>query len=419
MIDSIASAYSPPFRVVAKYFVTAIFAFVAFNLMLVLNYNDIGGHHFQPKLLSITHIATLGFITMTIFGAMIQLVPVVLEVKLFSSILAEIQYWIFTTGIVLLVYKFWNFGSAISFTLPAIILNISFLLFSINIVVSMFRVKRWNIIGTHLASAIFWLLVTGIGALLLTLNLDRPYIKIDHLQYLKLHVITAFVGWVGMVVMGVSYKLIPMFSLSYGYKITLAKWAFGLANFGLLGLNWIMHYAQTGIYTLFFGLIILIGISFYLIQISQIFRKRLRRKLDIGLQWTVASFVILTVITLLNYSFLVVDYESIRSLTIVYGFLILVGFASVLIIGQMYKIIPFLVWYHKYSSKVGVENVPMLKDMFNESLANFQYYLMILGTFLSVLGIGLHLSLLKLIGFSVLAVNSLIFLLNMYKIFTS
>ncbi len=68
--NQIASAYSPPFRIVAKYFIAAIISFVIFNLLLTLNYEDISGHHFQPKILSVTHIATLGFITMIIFGAM-------------------------------------------------------------------------------------------------------------------------------------------------------------------------------------------------------------------------------------------------------------------------------------------------------------------------------------------------------------
>ena len=96
--ESIVSAYAPPFKIVAKYFTAAMISFVMLNLLLVLNYSLIGGQHFQPKILSINHIATLGWITMIIFGAMFQLVPVVLETKLFSEKLAEIQFWIYLVG---------------------------------------------------------------------------------------------------------------------------------------------------------------------------------------------------------------------------------------------------------------------------------------------------------------------------------
>lgn len=417
--NQIASAYSPPFRIVAKYLIAAIISFVILNLLLTLNYEDISGHHFQPKILSITHIATLGFITMIIFGAMFQLVPVVLEVKLFSTILAEVQFWIFATGIVLLVYKFWHFGSAFSFTLPAILLNTAMLIFSVNIIASMIKVKKWNLTGTYLASSIFWLLTTAVAGLLLSINLDKPFIKLSHLQYLKLHVITAFVGWVGMVVMGVSFKLIPMFTLSHDFKLNLARWAVVLINIGLLGVNWIMHYPDTQIFNLLFGSMIFAGMLLYLIQIYIIFKQRIRKKLDIGLKFTAIALFILGVTILLNFSFLFFNYENVINLTLAYGILFIVGFASTLIVGQMYKIVPFLVWYHKYSSKVGIEKVPMLKDMFNEKLAEFQLYLMITGLVISIISLSFQLKVLLLFGFLILLISSIIFSFNMIKIFRS
>lgn len=417
--NSIASAYSPPFRIVAKYFIAAIVSFVLMNFMLMINYNDVNGHHFQPKILSITHIATLGFITMIIFGAMFQLVPVVLEVKLFSTILAEIQFWIYTFGVIGLVYKFWYFGSGLSFTLPAIFLNIAMFIFAFNIIASMIKVKNWNMTGTFLAAAIFWLIVTAIAGILLAVNLDHPYIKINHLQYLKLHANVAFIGWVTMVIMGVSFKLIPMFTLSHGYELTLAKWAFALINFGLLGINWIMHYADTGTYNSIFGIAITVGLILYLIQIYIIFKKRVRRKLDIGLKFSAVSFSMSGLSTLLGFSFLFIEYENIANLTLVYGFMIIVAYISTLIVGQMYKIVPFLVWYHKYSSKVGMEKVPMLKDMFNENLAELNLYLMLVGIIISILCFLSQINILLLIGFVLLFISSVIFSYNMIKVFRS
>ncbi|NPV11170.1 MAG: hypothetical protein HPY57_05185 [Ignavibacteria bacterium] len=416
---SVAGIYSPPFKIVVKYFIAAIISFIIFNLMLVIDYKSISGHHFQPKILSINHILTLGFITMIIFGAMFQLVPVVLEVKLFSTILAEIQFWIYTFGVILLTYKFYYFSSNLSFVLPALLLSLAMMIFTINIVISMTKVKKWNITGSYLASALFWLLITALAGYLLSKNLDKPFIKINHLQYLKLHAITAFVGWVSMVVMGVSFKLIPMFTLSHGYKLTLAKWSFVLINIGLLGINWIMHYPDTGFYNLIFGVLIFSGIILYLIQIFIIFKKRIRKKLDIGLKFSAFAFIMMGFSLLLNFSFLFFNYESIKNLTLLYGFTVLVGYVSFLIVGQMYKIVPFLVWYHKYSSKVGLQQVPMLKDMFNEKLAEIQFYLMIAGLVLLVPSLMIEIEILVFISFLLFALSSFIFGYNMITIFRS
>lgn len=416
---SVAGIYSPPFKIVVKYFIAAIISFIIFNLMLVIDYKSISGHHFQPKILSINHILTLGFITMIIFGAMFQLVPVVLEVKLFSTILAEIQFWIYTFGVILLTYKFYYFSSNLSFVLPALLLSLAMVIFTINIVISMTKVKKWNITGSYLASALFWLLITALAGYLLAKNLDKPFIKINHLQYLKLHAITAFVGWVSLVVMGVSFKLIPMFTLSHGYKLTLAKWSFVLINIGLLGINWIMHYPDTGFYNLIFGVLIFAGIILYLIQILIISKKRIRKKLDIGLKFSAFAFIMMGFSSLLNFSFLFFNYESIKNLTLLYGFTVLVGYVSFLIVGQMYKIVPFLVWYHKYSSKVGLQQVPMLKDMFNEKLAEIQFYLMIAGLVLLVPSLMIEIEILVFISFLLFALSSFIFGYNMITIFRS
>src|SRR3989304_9901023 len=106
---NLASTLAPPFSMVSKYFIASVLSFVLLCGLMVLFSADIHGHHFQPKLLAMTHIATLGWITMVIFGAMFQLVPVVLEVRLFSARLGEIQFWIYTAGTAGLGYGFWFF----------------------------------------------------------------------------------------------------------------------------------------------------------------------------------------------------------------------------------------------------------------------------------------------------------------------
>ncbi|HAB52751.1 MAG: hypothetical protein A2315_08080 [Ignavibacteria bacterium RIFOXYB2_FULL_35_12] len=415
--SSIASAYSPPFRIVSKYFIAAIVAFVTLNLFLLLSHSNIIGHHFNPKILSITHIATLGWVTMIIFGALFQLIPVVLEVNLFSEVLAEIQFWIFLIGVIGMVYCFWHFNIGMLMNISAILLNLAMFIFSFNIIMTFTKVKKWNITGLYLAAAIFHLIVTAIAGLLLAINLGYPFIKIDHLQYLNLHVHVAFIGWVSMVVMGVTYKLIPMFTLSHGYPMTYAKCAFWMINFGLLGITTIMHYEDTTFLHFIFTPMISLGIAFFLVQVHIIFKNRVRKKLDAGLTFSSYAYLMLGLTTILGTVIAFIDHQNIINLTLIYGYMIIFGYLSMLIIGQMYKIVPFLVWYHKYSSKVGLEKVPMLKDMFNEKLAQYGFYLMIAAIIGSVCSLTFKTEVGLIISFALMFINSIIFSFNMITIF--
>lgn len=325
-IGSLSTSYSPPFKIVSKYFISAIVSLMTFNFLLLINYNNMTGHHFQPKVLSITHIATLGWITMVIWGAMFQLVPVVLELKLFSELLAEVQFWLYLVGVILITYNFYNFDSNLSFTLPAILLNLAMYIFTFNIVASLTSIKNWNLIASFFVSALFWLVITAIAGLLLARNLDHPYIKIDHLQYLKLHANVAFIGWVAMVIMGVSLKLIPMFILSHNFTTQFAKGALILINIGLLGINYIFHYKDISYLYYVFTPIIVVGLLLYLIQVYVIFKNRIRKKLDVGLKYTRVAYIFFGISILIGSFTSFFYYENIKNFTLVYVFSVLLGF---------------------------------------------------------------------------------------------
>ncbi len=373
----VSTAYAPPFRIVLKYFLTAIFSYLLINILLVFNFDTFQGHHFQPKILSITHIATLGWITMIIFGALFQLIPVVLQVKLFSEVLAEIQYWIFTLGVFTLVYSFWFFTIDIPLTIGASLINLGVLIFLINVIATFTKVKEWNLTATYLSAALFYLLITAAAGLLLAVNLGFPYIEGNHLVYISYHVNIAVVGWVAMVIMGVTFKLIPMFTLSHNFSNKSGKIAFGLINAGLIGFLYELHAPQIKYLYIISAVLTALGIFFFLYQVYLIFKKRIRKKLDAALKFTAAAYAFFGITTVSSFIFLLVDYTTIRNLSLAYGYLIFFGFISMLIVGQMYKILPFLTWYHKYSSIAGLEKVPTLREMYNEKLSYISFALML------------------------------------------
>lgn len=67
------------------------------------------GHYFNPKLLGITHLLTLGWVSMVISGALYQLLPVVWEVKLFGERLGSAAFGLLGAGAVAIAVSFWQF----------------------------------------------------------------------------------------------------------------------------------------------------------------------------------------------------------------------------------------------------------------------------------------------------------------------
>jgi hypothetical protein len=98
-----------------------------------------------------------------------------------------------------------------------------------------------------------------------------------------------------------------------------------------------------------------------------------------------------------------------------YGFLGLVGVISFALIGMLYKIIPFLVWFGSYSGKVGLAKVPALADLYSERLQIAGYFTFVFGIAISSVAILLANGLLIRLGGLLLAASLATLLLNVAR----
>jgi hypothetical protein len=65
----------------------------------------------------------------------------------------------------------------------------------------------------------------------------------------------------------------------------------------------------------------------------------------------------------------------------VYGTVGLLGVITMAILGMLYKIVPFLVWYHCYSHHVGRAAVPSLGQMYSERVQAGSFLFCLAGLF--------------------------------------
>ena len=171
----VASKNAPPPSVVVPHFVFGAISFLVLTILILFNVESLSGHYFNPKLLSLVHLTTLGWISMIIFGALYQLVPVVLDVKLHNEKLAKINFYIYALSIIMFVFAFWDmYNQVLLFQVGGSLMFTSITLFSYNIMMSAFNAKRKLIAAKFIISAIFWFFTTAVFGLILVFQLTNP-----------------------------------------------------------------------------------------------------------------------------------------------------------------------------------------------------------------------------------------------------
>ncbi len=409
---------SPSVGVILPHYVTGSLFFCVLCLLMVFSSDAFVGHYFHPKLLAITHIAALGWGTMIIFGALYQLLPVILETPLYSETLAKITFITFTGGVICLAWAFWNFYVGVQIQVAASLLFFSFLLFLANIFFTARKAPKWTTEADFIVTSSVWLLLTGLLGALMAFNFTYPFFTKSHLLFLKIHAHMGIAGWFILLIMGVGSKLIPMFLLSHNLATKKMTYAYYLVNIGLIGFSADLFFRDEKAFLPLYALIIVSGILFFISFLYEAFKKRVRKQLDIGLKHSFMAFIILLLPivigilisfnTSLNDAFLMQVY-------LVYGIAIFFGFISSLILGQTFKTLPFIVWVHCYS-KAGRQNTILPKDLYSQKLVNAQFVIYLCALPILIAGILLSAPVIIKIGAILLLLTALLYTINVLKI---
>lgn len=172
---------------------------------------------------------------------------------------------------------------------------------------------------------------------------------------------------------------------------------------------------------IFYALLLAAGIAAFLGQMVVVYRHRMRKQADVSMHHTVLSFVFLALAAVMGVAhfFLPVHWPQAarEGFILLYGWMAFIGFAGFIIVGQTYKILPFLVWFNKYSDKVGQAKVPLLKDMFDERLAKVELGLMLAGVVIAAVALPFANTSLFRLGAIVLTASAAIFVWNVITIF--
>lgn len=384
-----ASRNTPSPNVVIPHFIFGGLTLFGATMLIILAPDAFTQHYFNPGLLSITHLLVLGWITMIIFGALYQLIPVIMEIKLFSERFAIASFVFLATGSVLLAVDFWNFWFGPFFHMAATFLLIAVILFAVNVFITAKRSAKKSIERNFILASVCWLLFTVAAGITLGVNLSDPFIPFSHLELLKLHANIGIAGCFFQLIIGVGSRLLPMFMVSHNLNTKKLQSAFYLINSGLiLGMFALWFQWEPVIITCV--LEVVSGIAVFLSFLVEAYKKRVKKHLDVGMKQSIMSFFFLLVSLILVLAIaggFRVTNEITVPLSVAYGSTLLLGFITSLIMGQTYKTLPFIVWLNVYRNRVGKEKIPFPNELYSESLAHIQLWMFAAGFLTLLLGI--------------------------------
>ena len=403
---AVSTDFAPPFKLIAPYFKIGATFFVI-SVVMLFGFDISNLSSIDTLTLSWVHIFLLGFVMMMIFGAMAQLVPVVLEVGHAAIDLYYVIYPLLFIGTILMGYGFSNVPQVLPY--GGIVVLISLLIFVFETFLTIKKVQKFNLVMTTVLIANTFLFIGLIFGIIMALGYAGT-IDINISSLLKAHIYLVLVGYVGITIMGMSLVLLPMFWLSHSFSwkpVIIALW---LLSFGVVFVT-ISTLINSTILEYFGYLFSLIASFLYIYQIYIIYSTRVRIEKDIYLNSILISYSSLLISILLGIAYIFIKSDI---LLITIGWVLFLGYVSFVIIGHLYKIVPFLVWFERFSPLVGKQKVPMLADIIPVKSAKMQFGFSAIGVFISALGILLSNNTIFHIGISFLFVGSIFMIKDLF-----
>jgi len=354
---------APPASIPFRFFLTAPLFGILIGLVFFFYPLESIIDQYSPVAIAVVHLFTLGMLAMIIFGAMQQMMPVLAGAVIKQPVLfGNIVHISLTLGTLLFSASF-LFSNKLLLTIGAISLSISFFVFFSNAIYLLFKVKYLT--STVNAMRIFS--ICGIITAILGLYLATDYINgslgTQHFNFVNSHATFGLFGFGVILIMGVAFQVIPMFYVALDFpryiqnKIPILILIFILALVGFFFLGLDIYVLKVILSSMF--------ILFSVYGLNSLNNRR-RPVFDVTLWfWKVSLYMF--IISMLNWLF--IPQDSMFTLAILFG----LGFLYSLLQGMMYKIIPFLAWFH-LSSK-GHMTIPTMREMIKEDFIKLQFFI--------------------------------------------
>lgn len=362
---------APPISVPLRFFLTApLFGLLAAGALAAAGPAALASR-WHPALIAATHLITLGVLALCMVGALLQMLPVVAGAVLRRPVrIAWLLHPPLVIGTLLLAAGFARGRADIVLAaLPLLGWSLLGLVVLALAALGTAPVRNATTRGMRMALAALAVTVC-LGLLAAWHYAGRGTLALPDLA--DVHLSWGLLGWVGLLVIGVAYQVVPMFQMTPPYPPWLARGLDAAILLGLCALSvgrlWDVPAAQTLALPVLLAGFLSFGLATLRLQ-----QQRRRRQADVTLRfWRVAMASLLAAALATTLAWLVPAWDEAAVRPLFVGILWIMGFALSAVNGMLYKIVPFLVWLHLQSRHPPRGSTPNMKQVIADAQARHQ-----------------------------------------------
>lgn len=313
-----------------------------------------GTSFYQPRFVALVHLLTLAWLTGSILGSLYLVGPLALRLPMPVSRFDWIAFTAFVTGASGMVAHFWiNTYDGMAWSALLVIGAVA------QVGLRVLRGLRGSPVPRgvvlHIVLAFFNIATAAGFGIVIGLDRSRGFLEVSPLAMMFAHAHLAAVGWVMMLVVGLSYRLIPMTlpaAMPSGSSIALSAI---LLESGLATLIVLLLADSPSVWP--GGLLIVGGLVSFVVHVRRMLAHRLPRPPALPARdwstWQVhcaLAWLLVAAATGLLLSINVPETYRLEWMWL-YGVAGLLGFLAQMVAGMQGRLVPLYAWYRAYAAR--------------------------------------------------------------------
>ncbi len=358
---------APPLSIPASFFLTIPLGILAAALILLIYGTMALASPWASETLALVHAGTLGVLAMAMVGALYQMTPVIAGTPVPFIRIAHLVHLLLLAGLAGFIWRL--LGGPLAAMLWAITsFKLALAAFLLPLGWALLRPATHSETVQGMRLAVLSLAAITLIGLLMAAGYAGETFSQNRTLWMQIHLTLALLGWVGGLIMAVSWQVIPMFYLAPAVGQTTKRWLFGTLMLGLvLPFVALFTAAETG-ELLSPGTVIAISalpaaLVIWVLHpalVLQNISRRKRKRSDASLLfWNTGLGTALLLVPLAIAALALPDPRW----QVLFGWVAIWGWAGVIIHGMLSRILPFLVWFHRFAAQVGLQPVPSMRSL--------------------------------------------------------
>jgi len=335
------------------YYFAAYAGFGGALLVLFVDPSLPGESFYHSRFVALVHLLTLAWLSGSILGSLYIVGPLILRLPMRAGKADWIAFGSFLLGTSGMVAHFWiNTYDGMAWS--AMLVTVAIAWVGARVIRGLRRARIPFGVGLHVGLAFVNILAAAAFGMVIGFDRSRGFLTVSPLSMMFAHAHIAAVGWVAMLVIGLSYRLIPMMlpaSMPAGRSLAISAI---LIECGLAVLTIELIRSSGGGW--FGAVLIVAGLVSFVARVRWMLARRQPRPPALPPRdwstWQIHmafAWLLIAVVTGLVLTGTPADQDPL-TLMWVYGVTGLVGFLAQMVAGMQGRLVPLFAWYRAYAA---------------------------------------------------------------------